>query len=193
MTGFVLLDRTPAFVPWLRWAVLSAGLLAAAVLAGVRHLPRRLASGAAALAMLAALAGPAAYSIDTARTAHSGSIPSAGPTVAGSFGPVAGSGGRAASEAHPEAASGAPEPFPEPFQGPEPAPEPAPGGFPGGAPGGAPGGLPGGSSNGGLLDGSTPSAALTRLLDANASNYTWVAAAVGSNSAAGYQLATSTR
>jgi hypothetical protein len=43
---------------------------------------------------------------------------------------------------------------------------------------------------GGLLDGSTPSAALTRLLGTDASSYTWAAATVGSNSAAGYQLAT---
>ena len=42
---------------------------------------------------------------------------------------------------------------------------------------------------GALLDGSTPSAALTALLKQNAGSYTWVAATVGSNSAAGYQLA----
>jgi 4-amino-4-deoxy-L-arabinose transferase-like glycosyltransferase len=48
----------------------------------------------------------------------------------------------------------------------------------------------GGANTGGLLDGSTSSAALTALLEADSSSYTWVAAAVGSNSAAGYQLAT---
>jgi hypothetical protein len=42
---------------------------------------------------------------------------------------------------------------------------------------------------GGLLNGSTPSAALLSALKANASSYTWVAAAVGSNNASGYQLA----
>jgi hypothetical protein len=42
----------------------------------------------------------------------------------------------------------------------------------------------------GLLEGSTPSAAVTAMLTQDASDYTWVAAAVGSNSAAGYQLAT---
>jgi len=40
------------------------------------------------------------------------------------------------------------------------------------------------------LNGSTPSAALTTALSADASRYTWIAAAVGSNSASGYQLAT---
>ena len=54
------------------------------------------------------------------------------------------------------------------------------GGFPGGAGGGA----------GGLLNGSTPSAALTATLLKNASRYEWVAAAIGSNEASGYQLAT---
>jgi hypothetical protein len=52
-----------------------------------------------------------------------------------------------------------------------------------------PGGTTNGASTGGLLDGSTSSTALTELLEADASSYTWVAAAIGSNSAAGYQLA----
>ena len=43
---------------------------------------------------------------------------------------------------------------------------------------------------GSLLGSSSVSAALTTVLKANASSYKWVAAAVGSNSAAGYQLAT---
>jgi 4-amino-4-deoxy-L-arabinose transferase-like glycosyltransferase len=63
---------------------------------------------------------------------------------------------------------------------------PGGGGFRGG---GGPGGFPGGGG-GNLLDASTPSAALVAALKANASSYTWVAAAIGSNSAAGPQLAT---
>ena len=43
---------------------------------------------------------------------------------------------------------------------------------------------------GGLLDGGTPDAELVALLTQDADRYTWVAAAVGSNSAAGVQLAT---
>ena len=46
------------------------------------------------------------------------------------------------------------------------------------------GGMPG------FLDASEPSAELTQLLSEDASAYIWVAAAVGSNNAAGYQLAT---
>jgi len=49
--------------------------------------------------------------------------------------------------------------------------------------------MPGGGP-GGLLDASTPGAALTALLEADSSSYTWVAAAVGAQTAAGYQLAT---
>jgi 4-amino-4-deoxy-L-arabinose transferase-like glycosyltransferase len=39
------------------------------------------------------------------------------------------------------------------------------------------------------LNASAPNAALTRLLQADASRYAWAAATVNSNSAAGYQLA----
>ena len=42
----------------------------------------------------------------------------------------------------------------------------------------------------GLLDATTPGSELVNLLKQNASGYTWAAAAVGSNNAAGYQLAT---
>jgi 4-amino-4-deoxy-L-arabinose transferase-like glycosyltransferase len=93
--AYALLDRTPAWLPWLRWTVLVAGILgAAAVLA----LPAVLGSGRAGrrapflaavplvLAVVAGLGGPLAYSLDTANTTHTGSIPSAGPTVTGSFG-----------------------------------------------------------------------------------------------------------
>ena len=42
---------------------------------------------------------------------------------------------------------------------------------------------------GGLLNGSTPTAEVTALLQSDAESYTWAAAAVGANNAAGYQLA----
>jgi hypothetical protein len=43
---------------------------------------------------------------------------------------------------------------------------------------------------GGLLDAGTPAAAVVQALQADAQKYTWVAAAVGSNTAAGFQLGT---
>ena len=54
--------------------------------------------------------------------------------------------------------------------------------------GGMRGGMGGGM--GGLLDASTPSTAVVAALAANAGQYTWVAAAVGSQTAAGLQLGT---
>ena len=42
---------------------------------------------------------------------------------------------------------------------------------------------------GGLLNGSTSPAAVTKLLQTDADSYTWAAAAIGSNTASGYQLA----
>ena len=61
------------------------------------------------------------------------------------------------------------------------------GGFPRSLP---QGGLRGGAA--GLLNGSTPSAALTAALKSSADRYTWVAATIGSNQASRYQLAVST-
>ncbi|MEV4008848.1 glycosyl transferase, partial [Actinomadura sp. NPDC049753] len=65
-----------------------------------------------------------------------------------------------------------------------------PGGLAGPRGGGGPGGAGPGGGPGGLLNAGTPDAAVTAALNAGAASYTWVAAAVGSNTAAGYQLAT---
>ncbi|MGB3773288.1 MAG: glycosyl transferase, partial [Rhodococcus sp. (in: high G+C Gram-positive bacteria)] len=47
-----------------------------------------------------------------------------------------------------------------------------------------------GGTGGGLLEGSTPGAEIVAQLEENSDDYTWIAAAIGSNSASGYQLAT---
>jgi 4-amino-4-deoxy-L-arabinose transferase-like glycosyltransferase len=47
----------------------------------------------------------------------------------------------------------------------------------------------GGGTAGGLLNASTPSKAITKALQAQASKYTWAAAVVGADAASGYQLA----
>lgn len=57
------------------------------------------------------------------------------------------------------------------------------------APGGTAGGT-GGGTTGGLLNGSESTAQINALLATDAGSYTWVAAAIGSNTASGYQLAT---
>ncbi|GAB3581494.1 glycosyltransferase family 39 protein [Amycolatopsis endophytica] len=79
-----------------------------------------------------------------------------------------------------------------PHSGAIPSAGPSSGGFggfggPGGPPSGGQGGMRGGI--GSLLTTTTPSAEMTALLQADAGNYTWVAATVGSNPAASYQLA----
>jgi 4-amino-4-deoxy-L-arabinose transferase-like glycosyltransferase len=168
--SYVLLERSAEFLPWLAPVVLAGGLAVALGLLLVRSAPRRIAAVLAGAGLVVALGGPAAYAVDTAATPHTGSIPSAGPAVAGASGGVGGGfrGGR-----------------------------PPQGGFGGGLPGG-PGGFgggpgatgPGGGAGGGLLNGSTPSAGMIALLRADADSYTWVAAAIGSNNASGYQLAT---
>ena len=55
-------------------------------------------------------------------------------------------------------------------------------------PGGA-GAGPGRGGAGGLLNATAPGADVVAALRANASSYTWAAATVGANNAAGYQLA----
>ncbi|WP_216897166.1 ArnT family glycosyltransferase [Nocardia alni] len=75
-TGVLLLSRTPDFLPWLRWAVVPVlGVLAVIGLL----IPGRLAPVAAVVSLLAVLAGPLAYSIQTIGTSHSGGIVLAGP------------------------------------------------------------------------------------------------------------------
>ncbi|WP_412517763.1 glycosyltransferase family 39 protein [Actinomadura madurae] len=173
--AYVLLGRSPDWHPWLAPVVAAAGLIAAAGLAAVRLLPGRLLGGVVILAVLSCLAGPAAYAAETVRTPHTGAIVTAGPGTSGGFGPGRrGPGGG--------------------FRGPAGRPPQGfgPGaGMPGGPRGGGPNaGRPAGGGPGGLLDAGTPSAAVVSALKAGAASYTWVAAAVGSNTAAGHQLAT---
>jgi hypothetical protein len=122
------------------------------------------------------VAGPAAYALQTASTSEAGAIPSAGPAVAGSRGgPGGGFAGRQ------QGAAGA-------TNGPTTGTPPP--GFGGNNATAGTRPTNAGGNIGGLLNGSTPTAALVTVLDANASDYTWVAAAIGSNQASGYQLAT---
>ncbi|MBV9091402.1 MAG: glycosyltransferase family 39 protein [Mycobacteriaceae bacterium] len=83
--SWVLLGRSPGFVPPLRWVVLAAAL--GWVLAYVLRVHRfggHVAWWAAALAAAAALAGPLAYSVETVGSPHNGGIVTAGPSVRGS-------------------------------------------------------------------------------------------------------------
>jgi 4-amino-4-deoxy-L-arabinose transferase-like glycosyltransferase len=167
--GFFLLDRTTSYLPWLKFVVVILGVASALLLAGIRHLPAKVGLAVASVALVSALAAPAAYSITTASTAHAGSIPTAGPS-ASAMGGGGGMGGR--------------------MGGPPPGTTQGTTGTAGTATGtpGRPGGNAGGV--GGLLNGSSSTTAINTLLEQDADSYTWVAAAIGSNTASGYQLAT---
>ena len=196
--AYLLLQRTSDWHPWLRFVVLLGGLLVAAFIAAQPRMSRVLAVIAASVAISVGLAGPFAYSVATAATGKSGSIPSAGPAVAGGRGGFGGGaraggfGGRTGARTGTGGFGGGGTFTPPTGTGTGTGTGTAPGGtgtatVPGGT-GSRTGGTAGGL--GGLLDASTPSAALKSALLADASKYTWVAATVGSNNAAGLQLAT---
>jgi len=178
--SYVLLDRTPHWEAWLRPLILvSAALAVAGLLAApaLGRLGRRAPIAAVAVfAVLACLAGPVAYSAQTITTAHTGSIPSAGPGSAGigggigpggGFGP--GGGGRAGGHAF-----GLPGAQGSPASGTPPIPAGAPS-------------LGGGGAGGGQT---TVSSALKQALESDAGHFRWVAAVSGSQTAASLELDT---
>lgn len=79
----MVLRRTPDWLPWLAWVVLGASLVAvvALVLARVRaQVTVRIAAVALAAAIVAGLAGPAAYAVTPLQSQISGTNPTAGPS-----------------------------------------------------------------------------------------------------------------
>lgn len=192
--AFVLLHRTPDWLPWLRWTVLIVTAIAAIALVIGAHRSRRIAVVIAATALVAGFAGSTAYAVETVTHAHSGGIPASGPAQAGSMGGP-GAGGRggpgqgaAADDGRADAADGASgttgdaattgtEPLTSDAAptGTEP---PTEDGVPAG---GAPGGGPGGSADNAELD------ALLENTDSR-----WSAASIGSGTASSLELRTGT-
>jgi 4-amino-4-deoxy-L-arabinose transferase-like glycosyltransferase len=82
----ILLDRTPAWLPALRWVIFAGTVIVAAVVAVGAHRVGRATLAAAVAALLLGVAAPAAYTVDTVIKPHSGPIPSSGPASTG-FGP----------------------------------------------------------------------------------------------------------
>jgi 4-amino-4-deoxy-L-arabinose transferase-like glycosyltransferase len=172
--SFALLARTPDWHPWLRYAVLVAGLVGGLAVLLAPALDRALAKPvgvvAAVLMVVAGVAGPAAYSLDTITTAHAGALPWAGPASAGGMG-------------------GGPGMGRIPAQGAQ-----------GGTTGGTTGGQgttrgPGAGGVGGFLGGTGTigvSSELVTLLQQGAKGYEWAAAAVTANGAAPLQIASGT-
>ncbi|MEU2116526.1 glycosyltransferase family 39 protein [Streptomyces sp. NPDC016459] len=215
-----LLGRTPDWLPWLRWALLVAGAVAALGLLCAGRVDRRLGRGLAGLGLAAGLAGPCAYTLATVDSGHQGSIVTAGPAGAG-FGGMRGGpgggrdggtrmaygfpgGGQTAGQTPGgqgqqgqgggRQGQGRMQPPGQGAQTPGGTPPQGQGQVPGQGqlpdnPAGAERGSPGGGM-GGLLNGATVGAAAKAALLKGADAYTWVAAAVGAQNAAGYQLAT---
>ncbi|WP_062644661.1 glycosyltransferase family 39 protein [Streptomyces maremycinicus] len=211
--SYVLLNRTSDYLPWLKWLVLIGGLSAALGLIFAGRINRRLALAAASVGLVAALAGPTAYTVSTLQEGHTGSIVTAGPSGAsmmGGGGPGGGGGGRGGFGGGPggntqnqgqgqNQQGGGTGGFPG-------------GGMPGqnqqngnggtqnqgqgqnqqGGPGGqtGDGGGMGGGGVGGLLNGASVTDEAKKLLAADSGEYTWAAAAIGAQNAASYQLAT---
>ncbi|MET7582560.1 glycosyltransferase family 39 protein [Streptomyces microflavus] len=217
--AYVLLGRTPEYLPWLRWAVPVGGVVAALGLLVVgRFGGRGLALAVVGLSFAASLAAPTAYTLSTLNSGHQGSIVTAGPSGGGGMGGPGGGGrggpggfGGGGDDGRGQRAGAQPPggqgQFPGQGQGQGLGQGGQQGNAPGGvptAPGGtAPGGTApgaageggafgggGGGGMGGLLNGASVSTEAKALLEKDADAYTWAAAAVGAQNAAGYQLAT---
>ncbi|MFD4564191.1 ArnT family glycosyltransferase [Streptomyces sp. NPDC058467] len=205
--GYVLLNRTPTYLPWLKWLVLIGGLVGALGLIFAARLGRQLALAAVGVSFVAAIAGPTAYTLSTVDTGHTGSIVTAGPAGASMMGGRGGGGGMRGGgggfpgggntqngKGNPQQGGGMGQP-PTGGNG---------GGFPGagqnqqgngqsqrqGGMGGRMGEGGRGGGFGGLLNGASVSSEAKALLEKNAGDYTWAAAAIGAQNAASYQLST---
>ncbi|MFC8064220.1 ArnT family glycosyltransferase [Streptomyces sp. NPDC057293] len=211
--GYVLLNRTPDYLPWLKWLVLVGGLVAALGLVFAGRLGRRMVLAVAGLGLVASLAAPTAYTLSTVREGHSGSIVTAGPSGASMMGGPGGGGGGRGGGGFP---GGGNAPGQGQGQGQGQGGPAGGGGFPGGGGGTGPGqnqqgnGTPGtgtapngqtgeggrqgaggmGGGAGGLLNGAQVDSEAKKLLETDAGDYTWAAAAIGSQNAASYQLGT---
>ncbi|MHA5047972.1 ArnT family glycosyltransferase [Streptomyces sp. SD15] len=218
--GYVLLNRTSDYLPWLKWLVLVGGLVGALGLIFAAKLGRQLALAAVGLSFVASVAGPTAYTLSTVNTGHTGSIVTAGPSGAGMMGGGPGGGGgggmRGGFPGGGNTQQGGNGTTPNGSQGGgmgQPPTGGGMGGFPGGGQnqqgngstqngqqgqqGGMPGGMGGGEGGGmggggmgGLLNGATVTSEAKKLLQKNAGDYTWAAAAIGAQNSASYQLAT---
>ncbi|WP_030938631.1 glycosyltransferase family 39 protein [Streptomyces sp. NRRL S-646] len=206
--GYVLLNRTSDYLPWLKYLVLVGGLVAALGLIFAGRINRQLALGAAAVGILASLAGPTAYTLSTVNSAHTGSIVTAGPAGAsmmggGRGGPGGGGGMRGGmgggmpgrqnqqngngNNQNQQNGNGFPGGGMPGQQNGNGSTRNQQGGMPGGRTGG---GMGGGGGVGGLLNGASVSSQAKKLLETDSSKYTWVAAAIGAQNAASYQLST---
>jgi 4-amino-4-deoxy-L-arabinose transferase-like glycosyltransferase len=191
--ALVLLMQAGSAYTYLGWAAFGVGTAAGIAMIWVDQLPTALATTALVAAVGAGLAGPYAYSVNTAATAHTGSIVTAGPVSSfgggfgggrgggpgGGFG--GGQGGGPGGQQPPGLNQGAAG------QGSSNSPS-SQGSSQGTATQGGFGGQ-GEGGMGGLLNGADASSDLVAALQVDGASYTWVAATTGSQNAASYQLA----
>jgi 4-amino-4-deoxy-L-arabinose transferase-like glycosyltransferase len=183
----VLLGRDASWLPWLRVAIIALGVLAAAgillrldALGTSGQFSRAGAAAVVVVSLLAGGLGTAAWTLATAASAHSGSIPTSGPagSSAGPGSRPAGFGGTRADgrDAAADAATGTGGP--DPSNGLDGAP----------GPGAADGG--GGASGSAGPGEGTADSAVTALLKATTAK--WSAIVSGASQAANLELATNT-
>ncbi len=177
--AWVLLGRSPDWMPWLRVVIALAGAAGAGLILASRTRRAAFAIAPISLALVAGLAGPLAYSIDTAATAHGGSIPTAGPTVTSASGGFPGGSGSPGGSGLPGGSGFPSGSRPGRSESGTSAPRTS-------AREGGPGGTS--ASGGGPGGGGSVSGALAKLLESGASGYRWAAATVGSTSAASLEL-----
>ena len=84
--AFVLLNRTPEWLPALRWVVLAGSAVAAAMVAVRAHRQGGTTAVLAAGAILFAAGASAAYTVETVATAHNGPMTTSGPAKDLGFG-----------------------------------------------------------------------------------------------------------
>jgi len=180
--AIVLLNRSSSWEPWLIPLIGVSAVASVLALLVPTQLWQRLSPGisqtrigraAAILAAVACLSGPLAYTVQTISTAHTGSIPTAGPSSSssGGFGGGAPGGGSFTGSGGPGGStSGSTR-----------------GGFPGAR--GDHSGSDGFARAGGMGGGGTANATLVKALEQDAGKYKWVAATDGSQNAATLELA----
>ncbi|MCV7402832.1 glycosyltransferase family 39 protein [Mycobacterium fragae] len=77
--NFVLLDRTPDWLPWLRWALLIGTIATAFVLVIGAHRAGHRTAIVCAAGLLFGLGATAAYTVEAVAVYHGGAIPTSGP------------------------------------------------------------------------------------------------------------------
>jgi hypothetical protein len=161
--AFILLDRTPDWLPALRWIVLAGSVVVATVVAVGAHRLGRAVIVLGAAAALFGLAAPTAFSVYNVAHSHSGPATMSGPSRDAGFGGWHGGPGAPAG----------------------PGGHGSPGGH--GAAHGGPGG-PGASAGRGPGGNETDNPALTKLIEDTDTR--WAAAGIGSMGVSGLELET---